>query len=730
MKKAEGGLQDLDGLTEAAPASPPNAVWRIGHFVFDPAARTLEAEGSSERISGKAAAVLLRLAEHAGKVVSREQLIAEVWAGNSYTGSSGLTHTVSQLRRSLRKASSAEPVRPDSEADEDTGPIETISKSGYRLLWPAVQVTGAEAEAPAPARKSKLPWLAGGVSVLLVMALALAWQARHGANTVAQRSLSAITTLEGIEESPAYSPDGHSLAYVWRRTGVPPRLRVVDLQRPEAPARELTDPQDRLYRPVWVDTHHLAYLQGQHGESCRVMLVDLRNDSRRDLAECHYLTGAATLAASPDGQWLAFSRRSSSAPGGLALMLHHMADGQERVLAQAGEGLGYGEMAWSHDGRHLAVLQLKDTVGDLVRLDVRSGEVLRLTRETAPIWALAWRQGDRDLVFSAGLAGDFALWRVDADGGTPSRFARIDNVGSLAAIPDGSGDVAASVLRYDDHIELYTLADGALRSSIRSSGRDLYADACQDAEHPIFVSFRARRIGVWYRDGANAEARELPLPAGTPEPPACSPDGRRYATVLSPSDGPNQLVIGDLNGGAAPTVIPVQAEVASPSWGVDGRTLIVYSTRENHPELWRFDPATQTFSLLTDDHAHFGREVMLGTQRWLYYARENQRGLWRRRLDDKGRPASPGELVLNDLAQQDWGNWAWHDGELWRISRGAAGDQLIRRDATGRDHALLTLPSASIGPFRSLSIDKTGLALVTRHGPTQGDLVRVPADGQ
>ncbi|WP_170201076.1 winged helix-turn-helix domain-containing protein, partial [Ideonella azotifigens] len=381
-------MQDLDGLTEAAPASPPNAVWRIGHFVFDPAARTLEAEGSSERISGKAAAVLLRLAEHAGKVVSREQLIAEVWAGNSYTGSSGLTHTVSQLRRSLRKASSAEPVRPDSEADEDTGPIETISKSGYRLLWPAVQVTGAEAEAPAPARKSKLPWLAGGVSVLLVMALALAWQARHGANTVAQRSLSAITTLEGIEESPAYSPDGHSLAYVWRRTGVPPRLRVVDLQRPEAPARELTDPQDRLYRPVWVDTHHLAYLQGQHGESCRVMLVDLRNDSRRDLAECHYLTGAATLAASPDGQWLAFSRRSSSAPGGLALMLHHMADGQERVLAQAGEGLGYGEMAWSHDGRHLAVLQLKDTVGDLVRLDVRSGEVLRLTRETAPIWAL------------------------------------------------------------------------------------------------------------------------------------------------------------------------------------------------------------------------------------------------------------------------------------------------------------------------------------------------------
>ncbi|WP_170200922.1 winged helix-turn-helix domain-containing protein, partial [Ideonella azotifigens] len=113
----------MDTVADPAPQAHLRQ-WQIGRFVFDPAARTLCADGASERISGKAARVLQLLAEHAGQVISREQLIAEVWDGNAYTGATALTHTVSQLRRSLRAT------------EPDDAPIETISKSGYRLLWP------------------------------------------------------------------------------------------------------------------------------------------------------------------------------------------------------------------------------------------------------------------------------------------------------------------------------------------------------------------------------------------------------------------------------------------------------------------------------------------------------------------------------------------------------------------------------------------------------------------
>ncbi|HSI48593.1 MAG TPA: winged helix-turn-helix domain-containing protein [Ideonella sp.] len=735
----------MDTVADPAPQAQLRQ-WQIGRFVFDPAARTLCAEGSSERISGKAARVLQLLAEHAGQVLSREQLIAEVWDGNAYTGATALTHTVSQLRRSLRATA------------PDDAPIETISKSGYRLLWPA-QRRAPVAEAtllaavPAPAepshgppaaaapRRLSLRQRAGLVSLLALLALAaaLGWTRRpaSSASTQAAPGPRPMTTLEGVEQWPSYSPDGRFLAYVWRRTGGNPRLRVVDLKQPAAPPREFSDPKNLMERPVWLGANQLAYLQAVHGEHCRVMTLALQDGSNpRELTDCLFLRGAAALAASPDGAWLAFTRRSAQTSGGQLLQLRRLADGQERTLAQEPAGLGYGQMSWSHDGRHLAVLRLKDTVGDLLRVDVQSGAVLQLTNADKPIWAMAWRQDDSAVVFSAGMAGDFALWQVGTDGGPPRRFSRVENATSLVAIPDGSGDMAASVRLFDDHIERYALGDGSappqLRETIRSTSRDLYGSACTDAEHPLFISFRARRIGLWYRDGAQAEPRELPLPDdGIPEPAACSPDGHRYATALTPTPGQtgNRLVVGRLDGlvDAKPEVIELPAMLSNVSWSEDGQSLLLISGDSNgSAALWRYDLGRHSLTALADEQARFGREIRTEGRRWLYFSRDSHRGIWRRPLSEDGRTTGPGQLVVEDLALQDWGNWLWRDGQLWRISRSPGADRLLRRDASGREQAVLELPAGSVGPFRSLSIDARGQALVSRQGSAQADLMRVP----
>ncbi|WP_141291955.1 winged helix-turn-helix domain-containing protein, partial [Ideonella azotifigens] len=106
--------------------------WTIGRFRLDLATRSLSAGPGadgialSENLSVKTAAVLQRLAERAGEVVPRERLIAEVWEGNSYTGSRALTQAIWQLRRVL-----------DTEAAAGgESAIKTISKAGYQLLLP------------------------------------------------------------------------------------------------------------------------------------------------------------------------------------------------------------------------------------------------------------------------------------------------------------------------------------------------------------------------------------------------------------------------------------------------------------------------------------------------------------------------------------------------------------------------------------------------------------------
>ncbi|HSI61336.1 MAG TPA: winged helix-turn-helix domain-containing protein, partial [Ideonella sp.] len=107
------------------PAAAAWPVWQLGRLRFHSGTRQLSDEHGSQSLTLKSAEVLKRLIAGGGEVVSREQLIAEVWQGNSYTGSQALTHTIWQLRRAL-----------DAGAESGESAIATVSKSGYRLMLP------------------------------------------------------------------------------------------------------------------------------------------------------------------------------------------------------------------------------------------------------------------------------------------------------------------------------------------------------------------------------------------------------------------------------------------------------------------------------------------------------------------------------------------------------------------------------------------------------------------
>ncbi|MGZ9006300.1 MAG: winged helix-turn-helix domain-containing protein, partial [Burkholderiales bacterium] len=101
---------------------------RIGAWWVDRAANELRRSDQTVRIEPKAMEVLMLLAEHAERVVSREELLHAVWPG-VIVGDEVLTQSVIKLRRAL--------------GDDPRSPsyIETIPKRGYRLIaridWPA-----------------------------------------------------------------------------------------------------------------------------------------------------------------------------------------------------------------------------------------------------------------------------------------------------------------------------------------------------------------------------------------------------------------------------------------------------------------------------------------------------------------------------------------------------------------------------------------------------------------
>jgi DNA-binding winged helix-turn-helix (wHTH) protein/TolB-like protein len=97
--------------------------FQLGMWTVQPARNALVQEGKEQRLSHKAMAVLVCLAEVPGNVVTKEALFERVWDGR-FASDEVLTTVVYELRRAL--GDSARQPRY----------VETIRKSGYRLVAP------------------------------------------------------------------------------------------------------------------------------------------------------------------------------------------------------------------------------------------------------------------------------------------------------------------------------------------------------------------------------------------------------------------------------------------------------------------------------------------------------------------------------------------------------------------------------------------------------------------
>lgn len=99
--------------------------FRFGLFEFDVATRELRREGALLRLQSQPAQVLCCLVEHAGKVVSREELHRAVWGGETFVDfDRGLNFCIGQIRSAL--------------GDDSTTPryVRTLPKRGYQFIAP------------------------------------------------------------------------------------------------------------------------------------------------------------------------------------------------------------------------------------------------------------------------------------------------------------------------------------------------------------------------------------------------------------------------------------------------------------------------------------------------------------------------------------------------------------------------------------------------------------------
>jgi DNA-binding winged helix-turn-helix (wHTH) protein/tetratricopeptide (TPR) repeat protein len=108
-----------------------NMEYRFGPYTLEPAERRISGDGNARiELTAKAFDLLVLLVSRSGQLVTKDEILDEVWQDVSIT-ESNVTTTISMIRKALRE-------------DSEHRYVETIPKKGYRFIAPvSLEVAGA-----------------------------------------------------------------------------------------------------------------------------------------------------------------------------------------------------------------------------------------------------------------------------------------------------------------------------------------------------------------------------------------------------------------------------------------------------------------------------------------------------------------------------------------------------------------------------------------------------------
>lgn len=646
---------------------------RIGDWRVEPMANRLQREDEVRRLEPKVMEVLVTMARRPGETISRDEFMAEVWAGTIVTDDV-LARCISELRKAL--------------GDSARSPeyIETIRKRGYRLIAPvrvpetpaptafvarpAASPVPASRPSPSPreARRDDLRqrkrtrarafWIVG-LAVLLGVGGFAAYRA-FGDGLQPLGSVP-VTSLPGVERDPALSPDGRMVAYAW--DGGDGGAFNVYVQPASADAsgqpRALTSGDADDHSPAWSpDGERVAFARCLP-DGCNVFTTAADgSEEPRQLAVLERFQ-VRHLVWSPDGTRLAFAgRRGGSGAFGLHLL---PLDGgpPQRLTAPPATYPGDLYPAFGPEGDRLAFVRTAlDGRQDVCTVPVDGGTVTRHVLEQKGVTGLDWSTDGKEIVYAANREGTAGLWSVEVAGGRPRWIALGTDIGEVSepSIADAArGLVFAQRLSRTQIVGLYR--DGQPEPVISSTREDTQPDVSPDGERIAFVSTRSGAHEVWVADRDGRSPRPLTSFGGPRvSTPRWAPGSERIVFAARQDGAQADLFVIEPDGEIRRLTDAPGDEVA-PSWSRDGEWVYFASPRARNGmwQIYRVPAQGGEAQVVT---RYGGVAAMEASDGALLVVRPDRRGLYRLPPGPDGvaRDNNVTRLRAN-VAPADWSNW-------------------------------------------------------------------------
>src|SRR5918995_3740012 len=385
------------------------------------------------------------------------------------------------------------------------------------------------------------------------------------------QKLRQLTFTEGIEEWPAWSPDGTRLAYVAEVDGI----RQLFLRTlANGTERRLTNVRRDDIQPAWSsEGHRIAFVRantaggklepndinGWYQEGGDIWSLELGTGRETRLIE-----DAVSPTYSPIGGRLAFE----ASWGGARRIWVADSTGRNprQITTDSSEAVVHSTPRWSPDASKLAFRRIESIKSDIMAVDVGSQMLSRVTDDNAINMDPVWAPDGSHIYFTSSRGGGLNLWQILLDRGGAA--------GPPVQLTTGAGD----------DIQPSVAADGGrVAFAVRGLNSDLWRLPVSPVTGlptgqptPVVKTTRVESRGAWSPDGASIAFNSDRL-------------GEMNIWVRGVADSVERQLTRGPGGDYQPT------------WSPDGKRLVFFSARSGNADIWAVETGDGRLTRLTGD---------------------------------------------------------------------------------------------------------------------------------
>jgi Tol biopolymer transport system component/DNA-binding winged helix-turn-helix (wHTH) protein len=489
-----------------------------------------------------------------------------------------------------------------------------------------------------------------------------------------------LTSLPGLVQYPALSPDGEKIAFFWNGESPARGDLYVQLVGGERPLRLTHTSRGFICCADWSpDGRQIAFGRCDDNGG-GVFVVPALGGPERKLTDVACLLGDAGYS-----KWIAGGKSlvladNCTPDGSRGIVVFSLETGEKRCLTSPPFHSDQGDFAptLSPDGKTVAFLR-SSTGGmpEIYTIALSGGSLRQITTEGAFPWDLMWSSDGQHIIFNSTRSGLSRVWRIPAAGGAIEPETVYPGTGSLSR--DGRRLAYVDARRFfQGSVAISRVALSSAGGEVVSQSRIIISDRENNApqlspngQQIIFQSGRTGRYEIWRSDANGGNPLQMTFfDEGFSGTPRWSPDGR-WIAFDHHHETHSQIYLIDSEGRNMHMITAGNYENVVPGWSRDGTAVYFASNRTGSWQVWRREFATGREAQVTQHGGFAAFESYDG--KTLYYSRFEGGGIWSISVG-----GGEEQQVTDALHKCYWGHFAVTDAGIYLLDSDAAPKPTIK----------------------------------------------------